>query len=280
MSNQILERTFTVSGAARLELSNIRGSVDIRPGADGIITVKAEKLTDTGDDKQTEIEMKQEADGTVNVKTRFPESWLDLLFGAKPCKVDYIVTAPRVCQLRINGVSNTIFVEGFEGDASFKTVSGDMTVRALTGSLSFDAVSGHLQFSDLTGKLQLNTVSGDISGTHLSGALQLNTVSGEVKFEQSNLPSVSANTVSGDMHLETSLGEGPYKFNSVSGDLNMKLPADAHCTAELQSVSGDLSIKLPATSVSHHNGRYITEIQGGGVKVYLNSVSGNMEIKS
>jgi DUF4097 and DUF4098 domain-containing protein YvlB len=194
--------------------------------------------------------------------------------------VNYIVTAPRACALQISGVSNAMFVEGFEGDASFKTVSGEMTVRDLNGSLSFDTVSGDMQLSDLTGKLHLNSVSGDIKGIHLSGALDLKTVSGEIEFEQSSLPSVSATTVSGGMEMETGLGNGPYKFNSVSGDLTMKLPVDAHCTAELQSLSGDLSINLPATSISRHHGRQVIEVQGGGVKVYLKSVSGDMKIKS
>ena len=280
MSNQILENNFTVSASARLVLCNIRGSVDIRPGTDGVITVKAEKEVDTGDPKQTEIDMTQEADGCVKIKTRFPDSWLDWFFSSMPCKVNYIVTAPRACALQITGVSNSVFVEGFEGDASFKTVSGGMTVRALNGSLNFDTVSGDMELSDLTGKLHLNTVSGDIKGAHLSGALNLKTVSGDIEFKQSSLPTVTANAVSGGMELDTSLGEGPYKFNSVSGDLTIKLPADAHYTAELQSLSGDLSIKLPVTSVSRHNGKQSAEVQGGGVKVYLNSVSGDMEIKS
>jgi DUF4097 and DUF4098 domain-containing protein YvlB len=280
MSNQILDRTFSISGTARLELSNIRGSVDIRPASDGVITVKAEKLVDTGDAEQTRIEMVQNNDGSVKVETRFPDSWLDWLFGSKPCKVNYIVTAPRACVLIINGVSNTLFVEGFEGDASFKTISGEMTMRAMNGLLSFNSVSGDIQLNDLTGTMQMNTVSGEIKGTHLSGALNLKTVSGDVEFERSALPSVSATTVSGGMELETSLGEGPYKFNSVSGDLTMKLPADVHFTAELQSMSGDLSIKLPSASISNHNGRQLVEVGGGGVKVLLKSVSGDMKITS
>jgi DUF4097 and DUF4098 domain-containing protein YvlB len=280
MPNEILEKTFTVSAPARLALGNIRGLVGIRPGADGVITVKAEKLVNTGDDQRTEIEMIQEADGLVKVKTRFLDSWVDWLFGARPCKVNYTVTAPRACALRVDGVSNELFVEGFEGDSSFNTVSGGMTVRALNGSLSFDSVSGDMQLSDLTGKLRLNTVSGGIKGVHLSGALNLDTVSGKIELEKSSLPSVKATTVSGKIELETGLGDGPYKFNSVSGNLIMKLPADVHCTAELHSLSGSLSVKLPTISSSQHNGTRTTEIQGGGVKIYLNSVSGNMEIRS
>lgn len=280
MSNENFEQVFQVTGPARLEISNICGSVEIRPGADGIITVKAEKLVNTGDAKQTEIEMTQEADGSVKVKTRFPDFWLDWLFGSKPCKVDYTITAPRACALQVNGRSNDLFAEGFEGDATFKTVSGDMTVRALNGSLSFDSVSGDLQLSDLTGNLHLNTVSGDITGTHLSGTVSLNTVSGDFEIEQSSLLSVSATTVSGEMDLETGLGDGPYKFNSVSGDLTLKVPVDTRFTAELHTLSGDLSVKLPIASNSRYNGMRTADVQGGGVKVYLNSVSGDMKIQS
>ena len=280
MSDEIFEQVFQVTGPARLEVNNIRGSVDIRPGVNGVVTVKAVKQVHTGDAARTEIEMKQESDGCVKVKTRFPDFWLGWIFGSKPCEVNYIISAPRACALQVNGVSNDLFAEGFEGDATFKTVSGDMTVRALNGSLSFDSVSGDLQLSDLTGNLRLNTVSGDITGTHLSGAVSLNTVSGDFEIEQSSLPSVSATTVSGGMELETGLGDGPYKFNSVSGDITLKIPADTRCTAELHSLSGDLSVRLPIASVLRHNGTQTTVVQGGGVMVYLNSVSGDMKIQS
>ncbi len=280
MSDEIFEQVFQVTGPARLEVNNIRGSVDIRPGADGIITVKAVKQAHTGDGARTEIEMKQEADGSVKVKTRFPEVHLGWLFGSHPCEVDYTITAPRACAIHANGVSNELFAEGFEGDASFKTVSGDLTVRALHGALSLNSVSGDMELANLTGSLRLSTVSGDITGTHLSGTVSLNTVSGDVELEQSSLLSVEATTVSGDMEMETALGDGPYKFNSVSGEVTLKVPADTRCSAELQSISGDISTRLPATSVSRHNGTQTVEVQGGGVKVYLHSVSGDMELKS
>ena len=278
MSNEILEKTFSVSNSPRLVLGNIRGSVDIRPGADGAITVKAEKLVKSGDANATTIEMAQEADGTVRVKTQFWEFWLGWLFGSRPCKVNYTVTAPRNCALEVNGVSNELFVEGFEADASFKTVSGEVTARALSGSLKFESVSGSLNLTDLTGDLYLHTVSGGVKGTHLAGTLSLKTVSGEVDFDRSTLQSVNATTVSGGMELETALGDGPYHFDSVSGNLTMKLPADVRCTAELHTVSGGLSIRLPANSVSRQRGRQVTEVQGGGVRVFLKSVSGNLQL--
>jgi len=280
MSDEVYEQVFQVPGSARLEVNNIRGSVDIRTGSDGIITVKAVKQVNTGNADRTEVEIKQESDGTVKASTRFPDVTFGWLFGARPCEVDYTITAPRACSIKSNGVSNDLIAEGFEGDASFKTVSGDMIVRALNGAVSLSSVSGEMELADLTGNLHLTTVSGDVKGVHLSGSASLNSVSGDVDFEQSSLPHVEATTVSGEMKLETGLGAGPYKFNSVSGDLTLKVPADTRCSAELQTVSGDISTKLPTTSVSRHNGTQMVEVQGGGVKVTLHSVSGDMELKS
>lgn len=280
MANQTLEKTFAVSGAAELNLGTIRGLVNIHPGADGVITVKAEKLAETGDVENTVIEIEQVSDNSVKVKTRYTNYWMGWLFGSKPCKVIYTVTAPRSCALNINGVSADMTVEGFEGDSSFKTVSGDLSARALNGSLYFDSVSGDLQLADLVGDLRFNTVSGDINGRRLAGALRLNTVSGDIDFEESNLPSVNASTVSGEVAMETGLGEGPYAFKSVSGGLTLKVPADTRLTAELQTISGDLTVKLPVTSMTHRGGRRSVDAQGGGVNVSLNSVSGDMRIKS
>lgn len=280
MSEENFEQVFQVSGSARLEVSNIRGSTEIRTGADGVISVKTVKHGNTGDAKRTEIELTQEADGTVKVKTRFPEIQWGWLTGSQPCKVDYVITAPRACTLKVNGVSNDSLVEGFDGDASFNSVSGDLTLSDLHGTLKINTVSGDLELANLTGELRLNAVSGDIRGKNITGPVHLDTVSGEAEFDEANLPSVNATTVSGDMQFKTALGDGPYKFSSVSGEVELKVPAETHCSAELHSISGSLSVNLPATSISRHNGRQSVEVQGGGVKVYLNSVSGDLALVS
>jgi DUF4097 and DUF4098 domain-containing protein YvlB len=280
MSEDNFEQVFQVSQPARLDVSNIRGSTQIHSGAEGVITVKAVKHEDTGDSKNTEIEIAQEGDGTVKVKTRFPEIHWGWLTGSQPCKVDYVITAPRACTLKVNGVSNDTLVEGFDGDTSFNSVSGDMTLKTMNGNVRVNTVSGDLDLSGLTGELRLNTVSGDIRGKSLTGPVHLDTVSGDIEFDEANLPSVQATTVSGDLLFKTALGEGPYKFNSVSGEVELKIPAETHCSAELNSVSGSLSVNLPATSISRQRGRQAVEIQGGGVKVSLSSVSGDLALVS
>ncbi|MBN2386884.1 MAG: DUF4097 family beta strand repeat protein [Anaerolineales bacterium] len=280
MSEEIFEQTFEVSKPARLVLNNIRGSTRVEAGEEGLIQVRAVVHTETGDEKRTEVKLEQESDGTVKVATRFPEGALGWLSGSHPCKVDYTVQAPRACDLKVGGVSNTASIQGFEGDFSFSSVSGDLTLSDMLGPLSVNMVSGDIELADVKGALKLHSVSGELTGRRLAGTLNLDTVSGNVELQESDLPSAHATSVSGSMELETSLGEGPYHFNSVSGEVALKVPAETACTAELHSISGGLSTKLPSTSVSRHNGTQVIEIQGGGVQVKLSSVSGDLKIKS
>ncbi len=74
MSEEIHEQIFQVGEPASLDLSNIRGSVQIIPQDSTqearTIAVKAVKDLDSGDNELTEIEMVQREDGQVVVKTR------------------------------------------------------------------------------------------------------------------------------------------------------------------------------------------------------------------
>jgi hypothetical protein len=273
-----IEQVFQVSQPARLVVKNIRGSVDIRVGEEGVIRVTAVKHPGGGDAESTEIKMSQSASGEVTVATHFPDGSWRWIFGLIPCRVDYTITAPRQCALEVKGVSNEAFVEGFEGEFSFHSVSGEMTLRKLTGPTKVGTVSGAVGLEDIAGEFRLSTVSGRVKGRHITGTIHLDTVSGDVELEESKVPSAEATTVSGRMEIETPLGEGPYRFNSVSGRVSLKLPAETHCSAELHTISGNLQLDLPATSQSRGHGTQTAEVQGGGVKVYLSSVSGALSL--
>jgi hypothetical protein len=255
-----IEKTFTVTSPARFNVNNIRGSVEVHVGEEGVIQVTAIKQTHSGDEKRTEIEITQEADGTVKATTHFPDVGWSWLFGSQPCEVDYVVKAPRQCSLRLNGVSNMVLAEGFEGAISVNSVSGDISLR------------------DLTSAVHIHTVSGDADGERIFGSLCLDTISGDVTLKGSNLSSIAAKTVSGDIQIHTPLTEGPYDFKSVSGQVRLGVPPETHCTGELHSVSGDLVSAFPVTGYSHQHGSQTINVQGGGVRFSLNSISGDLSL--
>jgi hypothetical protein len=139
---EIIEKKFNVSSPARLAVNNVSGLVEITTGENGIILVTAVKRSNSGDEKRTEIEITQEADGTVKAATRYPDGGWTWMFGSHPCDVEYVIKAPRQCSIRVNGVSNTVLAEGFEGEVNLNTVSGDVTVKTINGPVRIHSVSG------------------------------------------------------------------------------------------------------------------------------------------
>ncbi len=258
MSEETIEKTFQVGTATRLVISNLRGSVTIKPGEPGVIEVKAFKHGNSVSANDV-IEMTQDAEGTVRVETRYNESFFGLL--SHPPKVEYTVRVPQGIRLDASCISSSLNVAGLTGEFKLKTISGDMDV------------------ADLAGPLKLNAVSGDITGSHLSGTLELGMVSGRVKLLQSEFPAADASTVSGDLQLQTPMTAGPYAFSSVSGSVRLLVPADTRCTAELNSVSGSIRSSLPSTSNSITRGLKVIQVAGGGASVRLKSVSGSLSLE-
>jgi len=260
MTPETLEETFQVTGPARLNLSNIRGSVDLRRGEDQHIHVTAVKQAHSGDVDGTEVEWSQAADGAVTIATHFRDAPWSWLLGSHPCCVDYVVKAPRTCSLKVKGVSSTISVEGFEGEFEFHSVSGEVSLH------------------DLTGPVRIHTVSGAVSAEDLKGALHLETVSGDAELKSGNLPSVEASTVSGKVDLQTPLGQGSYRFRSVSGDVHLRVPPESRCSLELHTLSGEIRTDFPQRSAFRTHGSRVAEVRGGGVQISLNSISGDLRL--
>ena len=261
MTQEKLERTFQVPSPARLTLSNLRGSVDIQSGEDGVIIIKAIKHLDSGDAERTEIEMDQDADGSLTVKTQYQEKTSWLFRSARPCKVDYIIQVPQNCSLSVAGVSNSTAASGVSGLVSIKSVSG------------------YIKLSHIEGNLKSKTVSGSLAGENLSGAIQVDSVSGSVKILESNLESFTSSTISGNVYLQTILGIGPYRFKSISGNVKIKLPKGTNYSIQSRSVSGRVKgLKGNNGDLPQGSKRVI---QGGnGVAIHHNSISGDLSIDS
>jgi hypothetical protein len=259
MSEEIFEQIFPVAEPASLYLSNIRGKVQVATGSEEEIRVVAVKKLHTGDEKNTEIIIEQERDGRVYVETRMPvfSSWLT---GSKPCQVDYEIRVPPHCKMTLSNVSSSCFVEGTEGDVQVKSVSGELTLTNVTGSL------------------QIKSVSGNIEGVRLQGQVDFNTVSGAARISSSSLDQIAGKTVSGDIHLETPLVEGPYEVNTISGNLYLNLPSGQGITVSLSSVSGVVRTGSTTTNSGINGGSRNYELGGGGPLFRFRSVSGNFVV--
>lgn len=259
-----INRSFAVSGTARLTVRNVDGTIDIAAGEADVVSVQAFKHPGPGAN-QTEIEITQDADGRVTVATHYLEDLIARLFHPRhhgPARVDFIIRLPKACKL----------------DVAF--VSGSARLQGLQGEFVLTAVSGPIDLEDLAGRLQINTVSGPVTAAHirLDSGLQLETVSGDAIFAASYVPAISANSVSGQVRLQTELGAGPYHFRSVSGDVWLAVPTGTNCRVDMLSLSGRLRASLPASRHNLNGGSTRLEFgsAGSGPEVRFHSVSGDL----
>ena len=262
MNIEVLEKEFIVGENAFLSLSNIRGKVSIQAVDDSVIKVHAEKILNSGDADNTIIDLVQEEDGKVIIRTHYDPSGFRLFRRIVLCKVNYEGSVPRNCDLKVRGVSNAANIDGISGLLDISTVSGDVKLNSLEGELKFKSVSG------------------DVQGENINAPAKIESVSGDFHLKECNFPSMRVKTVSGDLSFETLLGSGPYEFNSVSGDIKLEASQLTGVTVNSSSLSGDLRIPLPLSASNHSRNHHKAEIMGGGVYIRHKSVSGDFYFDS
>jgi hypothetical protein len=257
MSTETFEQTFNVEAPAQLKVSNMRGTIDVRPGEEGVITVTAVKHGNNG---RTQVIIEQDDEGQVIAEARYENSITNWFGLNKPNRVDFTIRVPKACSVKVNCVSSSALIDGLEGD------------------IDANAVSGDLELSNLTGNFLFSSVSGKVTAENLSGPIQMNNVSGKFKATGSQIPTLVGKTVSGNLVIETPLIDGPYEFKSVSGNVALVTPEDAACTVHVKSVSGKAKLNLPVTSRSGPRNKQVIEVAGGGPEVHVKSVSGVLKI--
>jgi hypothetical protein len=185
------------------------------------------------------------------------------LFGIGSGQVDTSVEvdAPRLCDLRFDGVSADVTATGFAGAQEYRTVSGDLVLDGTGGDVRIKGVS-----SDISLRAEAALAS-----------LEINTVSGDVSAVAPSIDQLRMTTVSGDIELEGILADGPqHRIETVSGDFSMG--ATGNLTVEVRGLSTDANIRLPHRSEgSRDRRRYV--IGDGGPEVLFSSMSGDIEVR-
>ena len=152
-------------------------------------------------------------------------TWEGLLKWLRPQRhsATVTITVPRKCPTQVGVVSATAVMSGISSRASVKSVSGGITLDGITGDVDANTVSGALEAQGINGRLNFRTVSGDL--TLADGWLER----------------LDANVVSGDITADIDLDPlGGMQVTTVSGEVTLRLPAEADAQVNLHSMSGDV----------------------------------------
>jgi Putative adhesin len=152
-------------------------------------------------------------------------NWEGLLKWLRPQRhaATVTVSVPRTCRAQVGVVSATAVMSGISARSSVKSVSGGITLDGVAGDVDANTVSGGVEAQGINGKLNFNTVSGDLT------------------LAEGWLERLDVNGVSGDVTADLDLDPlGGMQVTTVSGEVMLRLPAEADARVNLHSVSGDV----------------------------------------
>ena len=205
----------------RLRVRLIAGSVAVL-ATDGRPSLEVARVS--GDPLDVTYE-----DGVLTI-THENLTWEGLLKWLRPPRssATVTVTVPRKCPTQVGVVSATAVMSGISSRASVKSVSGGITLDGVAGEVEANTVSGALEAQGINGRLNFRTVSGDL--TLADGWLER----------------LDVNGVSGDVTADIDLDPlGGMQVATVSGEVVVRLPAEADARVSLHSVSGDVRSEFP-----------------------------------
>ncbi|MER6946903.1 DUF4097 family beta strand repeat-containing protein [Nonomuraea sp. NPDC000554] len=171
------------------------------------------------------------------------------------------ITVPKGCTVNAGVVSASAVVAGFERTTQ---------VRSVSGAIVLDGVSGDVSAT---------TVSGPVESRAMDGDLAFKTVSGELTVADGTPRRLRANTVSGRITADLRLRPtGHVTFNSVSGDILVRLPENVETDVSLRSTSGRLVSAFD--NLSNTNGPGTKSMSGrlGGGMASLSAISVSGEV--
>jgi putative adhesin len=215
---------WTIEAPANLEFDKVTGlRVRLIAGAVAVLATTGKPSLEVSSVEGDPLNVTFE-DGVLTVAHE-NLNWEGLLKWLRPQRhaATVTVSVPRKCPAQVGVVSATAVMSGISARASVKSVSGGITLDGVTGDVDANTVSGPVEAQGINGKLNFNTVSGDL--TLADGWMER----------------LDVNGVSGDVTADLDLDPlGGMQVTTVSGEVMLRLPAEADARVNLHSVSGDV----------------------------------------
>jgi hypothetical protein len=264
---------------ARIDISNVSGEVRVvawdrnEVQVTGSLGDGAKPLAITGSDDKL----------TIKVQAKGGGGWFDWGDSNHMGSTTLDVRVPQQASLRVNVVSAPVSIDGTRGGTlKLNSISGRVRVDAQTPNLDVDSVSGGIAFSGHADQADLQTVSGDILAPSLGSEVKLQTVSGRIQAGGGPWKLLKLGTVSGDATINGGpTADGRIDIDSMSGDIDLRLPANVSGTLHASTFSGDLHSDFGTPSSSAHGPGSKLEVRLGGASASIDAetFSGDLRIR-
>ncbi|HNP37853.1 MAG TPA: DUF4097 family beta strand repeat-containing protein [Woeseiaceae bacterium] len=228
-----IDRTLDADADARISVSNLAGSVEVRAWDRNEVNVSGE----LGDDVEKLV---FERDGRdIIIKVKAPDS----SWGRRDVEADLDIRVPQGSSLEIGTVSADIEIVGVRGEQELHSVSGDIVTEAFAADIQAETVSGDVDIKTAAdgskGRWGISTVSGDITATGLAGEIDIETVSGDIRIDGGAYDSADIESVSGDITFNAGLAKGgELGIETVNGDLDVEFTGAVSARFQIETFNG------------------------------------------
>jgi hypothetical protein len=280
-----IDETRPLDPRGSLEVSNVKGRIEVRAWdrpevhITGSLGEGVERLQIEGDRNNLEVQVRYPRNGRNSEPTTL------------------VLSVPRQVDLDIDGVAVDIDVAGVAGaELDIESVSGNVVAVGAPREASVESVSGNLQLNLNSHKVDMESVSGNIAlRGRIDGEISAETVSGDIRIDTRGEAArrLSTSSVSGNASYSGGLAEGGrISAESVSGDIRLALPQSLSARVHAESFSGDLRApgarvdkpkSGPGSSFEHTYGHGAGEIRvvtvsGGAGEIRIETFSGSAEL--
>jgi DUF4097 and DUF4098 domain-containing protein YvlB len=157
--------------------------------------------------------------------------------------IHLIVHVPAKSSLTASLVSATLKVQGLQGDAYLRTISGNIS-GDVGGNLHVNTVTGTVHLSAPSAKrIEIKTISGNVQLTGGQGGAEaeVGTVSGRVQADLGSLTRGRFKSISGDITANYSMApDAEIEGESVSGTIRFGFASIPDADFDVQSFSGTI----------------------------------------
>jgi hypothetical protein len=275
------ERTFDVEGVPTLDVSTLRGRIEVSPGAPGRIVVTGVATVRVAwDAPSNAVELARRVadhppivrDGNT-VRLRPPSDAAE----QKATTVSYTVRVPPNANVRTDSDSGATIVRGIDGPVTVRTQSAAIDVARAGAAATITTGSGAVNVDGVKGALHVTTGSSAFSGQALEGDVHVRTSSGAVNALLTGRGGVDVETGSSAITLRGA--RGSVTATSQSGHVTVAGSPGDVWTLSTGSSAIDIAVdRGAALSVDASSRSGSVKVEGGQVRgdVSKNRVAGRI----
>jgi hypothetical protein len=241
------DRTFTVSGPQRLEISNPAGDIQISASSDDKVHVHAEVRASGFGFSQPRRRV-DEVTSNPPVEQRGDTIRIGKDSHFHNVAIAYTIEAPHDTEIDTSMASGSAEIHDIRGPIKARTASGSLRVEHIERYTQLSAVSGSIDANDIASDTKASSASGSVNVSRVKGDVRASAISGSVRVVQPGAR-VDASSTSGSVEIQGATSD--VKANSVSGSVTVRGNPQGNSFWDLRTTSGGVELFVPSNAAFH-----------------------------